>query len=363
MRNQKRNDSNKTTQVIRVNKLNPERDRIYKAAQLVREGSIVAFPTETVYGLGANGLRASAIKKIFLAKERPRDNPLILHVGYKKDIDLYGCNISTATQKLIREFWPGPLTVIVKKRKKIPDEVTGGLDTVAMRMPDNKIALTLIRMAGVPIAAPSANVSGKPSPTSAAHVYNDMYGKIELILDGGRTDVGLESTILDCSVDPPVLLRPGKITRNQMEQVIGVVKNDVVNNHSLITRPKSPGLKYRHYAPDAKLILVESEPASLKATIEALLRQYRTQKKRIGILAFFPKHKYNVRKNEILVNLGLNAYRASRKLFETLRFFDTQNVDIILAENFPSSHHAIVNRLRKAASEIIIANNKDGPVL
>ncbi len=363
MGKQKKGDIDKNTQVIRVNRMNPERDHIINAARLLRKGGIVAFPTETVYGLGANGLHESAIKKIYIAKKRPRDNPLILHIGYKKDIDLYARNVSAATKKLIRVFWPGPLTVIVKKRKKIPDAVTGGLDTLALRMPDNIIALALIRKSGVPIAAPSANVSGKPSPTTAAHVYNDMYGKIELILDGGRADVGLESTIVDCSVDPPVLLRPGKITRRQIEQVVGVVKNDVMNNHSLIHKPKSPGLKYRHYAPDARLILVESEPYDIKTTINALLRQYRAQKKRIGILAFFPGHKYHVRKNEVLVNLGMNTYRASRKLFETLRFFDAQNVDIILAESFPLSDHAIMNRLRKAASEIIIANNKDGPSL
>ncbi len=363
MGNQKRHEIDRNTQVIRVNKMNPERTHIESAAQLLRKGGVIAFPTETVYGLGANGLHEPAIKKIYLAKKRPHDNPLILHIGYKKDIELYARDVSAATKKLIRAFWPGPLTVVVKKRKKIPDAVTGGLDTVALRMPDNIIALALIRTSGVPIAAPSANVSGKPSPTTAAHVYNDMYGKIELILDGGRADVGLESTIVDCSVDPPVLLRPGKITRRQIEQVIGVIENDVMKNGSLFHKPKSPGLKYRHYAPDARLILVESEPPAIKSTINALLRQYRTQKKRIGILAFFPGHKYHLRKNELLVNLGMSTYRASRKLFETLRYFDAQKVDIILAESFPLSDHAIMNRLRKAASEIIIANNKDGPLL
>ncbi len=347
----------KPTRVVRINKSKPDLDAINEAARLLRAGELVAFPTETVYGLGANGLNATAIGKIFRAKNRPPDNPLILHVGYKKDIDRYGRDISTAAKKLIRAFWPGPLTVIVMKRKKIPAIVTGGLDTVAVRMPDNKIALSLIRKAGVPVAAPSANVSGKPSPTKAAHVYNDMYGKIELILDGGKTEVGIESTIVDCSVSPPVVLRPGKISRRQIERVIGIVDIYLYNNQSVHIKPKSPGTKYRHYAPDAELVLVEGEPPAIKETIDALIRQYQVQKKRIGILGFFPGHDYTIRKNESHVNLGLHAHTVSRHLFAALRSFDEQGVDMILVEGFPSGGHAIMNRLRKAASEIIIAHS------
>lgn len=346
-----------TTRVLRVNKTKPDRGSIDMAARLLRAGELVAFPTETVYGLGANGLRETAIKKIFIAKDRPADNPLILHLGYKKDIERYGRNVSAAAKKLIKEFWPGPLTVIVRKKKMIPGIVSGGLPTVALRMPDNKIALSLIRKAGVPVAAPSANVSGKPSPTTAQHVYNDMYGKIELILDGGKTDVGIESTIVDCSVEPPLLLRPGRISRRQIERVIGIVEIYVYNNQSDTQKPQSPGLKYRHYAPDAKLILVEGQPAAIKATIDALIRQYRAQKKRIGILAFFPGHGYSIRKNETLVNLGLQSRRVGRRLFSTLRYFDERASDVIIAESFPAHDHAIANRLRKAASEIIIAQH------
>jgi L-threonylcarbamoyladenylate synthase len=345
------------TRVVRVSRIKPERGHIREAARLIRSGELVAFPTETVYGLGANGLKESAIKKVFWAKNRPPDNPLILHIGYKKDIERYGRNISPAAKKLARAFWPGPLTVIVRKRKKIPKIVSGGLDTVALRMPASKIALSLIRRARSPIAAPSANVSGKPSPTAASHVYHDMHGKVALILDGGKTEIGIESTIVDCSVDPPVLLRPGRINLRQLERIIGNVENNLYNNQTQHQQPKSPGLKYRHYAPDANLVLVEGHPKAMKETIDALIRQYRTQYRCIGILAFYPGHNYNIRKTETLVNLGLHADRASRKFFETLRFFDEQSCDVIIAESFPAQDHAISNRLRKAASEIIIARN------
>lgn len=355
MKISKRQTSKKATRLIKVNKKNPAHSQISEAAELVRNGELVAFPTETVYGLGANGLNKSAIKKIFAAKNRPQDNPLILHLAYKKDIHLYGRDISPKTKKLIRAFWPGPLTIVVKKNKNIPDIVTSGLDTVALRMPDNKIAIALIKRAGVPIAAPSANVSGKPSPTSAMHVYSDMYGKIELILDGGKTDVGLESTILDCSVEPPMLLRPGKITRKQIERLIGTIDIYLQNNQYDYIKPKSPGLKYRHYAPDAKLILVDGEPEIMRNTVSLLIREYREFTKKIGVLVFFTGHRYNVRKTDIMVNLGFHSRNVSRQLFATLRNFDEQGVDVIIAESYPSGEHAIMNRLRKAASEIIIA--------
>jgi L-threonylcarbamoyladenylate synthase len=353
MKISERHKNKKSTRFIKVSKKNPTSSQISDAAELVRKGELVAFPTETVYGLGANGLNPSAIKKIFSAKNRPQDNPLILHVAYKKDILLYGRDISAKTKILTRAFWPGPLTIIVKKNKNIPEIVTGGLDTVGLRMPDNKIALALIKKAGVPIAAPSANVSGKPSPTTAMHVYSDMYGKIDLILDGGKTDVGLESTILDCSVEPPVLLRPGKITRKQIERLIGTV--DIYLNNNEYIKPKSPGLKYRHYAPDAPLILVDGEPEIMEKTISMLIREYQGFTKRLGVLVFFAGHRYSVRKSDILVNLGLQSRNVSRKLFATLRYFDEQGVEVILAESYPSGEHAIMNRLRKAASEIIIA--------
>ncbi len=346
---------NSSTRIIRVGKNKIDKVSIREAANLLRTGELVAFPTETVYGLGANGLCVDAVRKIFTVKGRPADNPLILHVGFKKDVHRYGRNISTKVKKLIREFWPGPLTIIIKKRKKIPDIVTAGLDTVALRMPANKIALSLIREARVPVAAPSANVSGKPSPTSAAHVYQDFFGKVEMILDGGKTDVGIESTIIDCTVEPPIILRPGNITRRQIENIIGIVENYLYTDQDKGMIPKSPGLKYRHYAPDVKLILVEGESIVVKATIDALLRQYHNQNKRVGILAFFPGSNYNIRTTDALINLGLRKQRVSRRLFETLRYFDKKGIDVVLAENFPSHDHAIMNRLRKAASEIIVA--------
>lgn len=341
--------------IYSVNRNHPSRLVIKKAAALIRRGELVAFPTETVYGLGANGLNSAAVRKIFKVKGRPLDNPLILHVGYKKDVERYATEIPASARMLIRTFWPGPLTVILKKKKTIPDTVTAGLETVALRMPDNKIALSLIRAADVPIAAPSANISGKPSPTSALHVQSDLRGKVSLILDGGETMVGIESTIIDCSVHPPAILRPGKITQKEIERVVGKVEVYPYNNREVLLRPKSPGLKYRHYAPDAPLVLVEGEPRRIYSAIRTLIRQYRNQHKRIGILAFYPDHKYHVRKHELLIHIGCSPQTVSRKLYATLRYFDDQRVDVILAESFPKPEHAIVNRLRKAASEIISA--------
>ncbi len=356
MASQKEIQKDKNTRIIRVGKQKLDHKLIREAAALLRSGELIAFPTETVYGLGANGLREDAVRKIFAVKGRPPDNPLILHVGFKKDILLYGRNISPSVKKLIHAFWPGPLTIIVKKRTKIPDIVTAGLDTLALRMPANSVALALIRAARVPVAAPSANVSGKPSPTTASHVYQDLFGKVEIILDGGKTDVGIESTIIDCTVEPPAILRPGKITRRQIENTIGFVDNYLYNSNDTVDSvPKSPGLKYRHYAPDVQLILVEGDATAVKATIDALIRQYHSQNKRVGILAFFPGSRYTIGKQDTLVNLGLRKQSVSRRLFETLRYFDEQKVDVILAENFPSHDQAIMNRLRKAASEIIVA--------
>jgi L-threonylcarbamoyladenylate synthase len=348
------------TQIRQLDRKAPDRSVVKYAATLIRKGELVAFPTETVYGLGANGLDGGAIHKIFSAKGRPSDNPLILHIGYKKDVERFAHPISHKASKLIRAFWPGPLTIVLRKRRLIPAVVTGGLDTVALRMPSNKIALALIRAAGVPIAAPSANVSGKPSPTTAQHVYNDLYGKIPLILNGGKTDVGLESTVIDCSVDPPVILRPGHITKKQIEKIIGIVDKYLYNDNLEMFKPKSPGMKYRHYAPDAVLILVEGEPKIVKATIDSLIRKMRNEKKRLGVLAFTPGHTYSLRRNEPLVNLGSNVRSASQKLFSTLRYFDDLRVDVIVSEGFPVEEHAITNRLRKAAAEIITVDRFSG---
>jgi L-threonylcarbamoyladenylate synthase len=348
------------TQLRRLDRKAPDRTVIRFAATLIREGELVAFPTETVYGLGANGLSVEAIRKIFKAKGRPSDNPLILHVGYKKDVERFAHPIPRKARKLIGAFWPGPLTIVLRKRRHVPAIVTGGLDTVALRMPSNKIALALIRAAGVPIAAPSANVSGKPSPTTAQHVYDDMEGKIPLILSGGKTDVGLESTVIDCSVDPPVILRPGHVTKKQIEKIIGFVDKYLYNENLETFKPKSPGMKYRHYAPDAVLILVEGEPKVVKATIDSLIRTMRNEKKRLGVLAFTPGHTYSLRRNEPLVNLGSSLRSASKKLFSTLRYFDDHRVDVILSEGFPVEEHAITNRLRKAAAEIITVDRFPG---
>jgi L-threonylcarbamoyladenylate synthase len=339
-----------------VNRKRPSRMVIAKAAGVIRAGGLVAFPTETVYGLGADGFRRSAVEKIFRAKGRPQDNPLILHVGYKKDADRCAAEIPPAARTLMRVFWPGPLTIILKRNKRVPDCVTASLDTVAIRMPDHAVALSLIRAAGRPLAAPSANTSGRPSPTEAAHVLADLDGAIPMIIDGGRTDIGIESTIIDCTVEPPVILRPGKVTVKQIERHIGIVENySYTTTEYGMLQPKSPGLKYRHYAPEAPVILVQGEPNAVRRKINVLIRKYHAGNKRVGVLAFHTGHEYRLRTNEPAVHIGSRSAAASRRLFSALRFFDTQDVDIIVAESFPSDDHAIMNRLRKAASEIVSA--------
>ncbi len=341
------------TIVIRVRSNASDAGNIRKAARLLKSGEVVAFPTETVYGLGANALDSTSIHKIFKIKGRPRDNPLIVHIGYKKDLSRYTTGISPTVQKLIKEFWPGPLTLILPKKKNIPDSVTAGLRSVAIRMPDNPVALALIRRAGVPLAAPSANISGKPSPTRAEHVYSDLNGKIPLILDGGPTKIGLESTVLDCTGLPFVLLRPGKITRNAIERITGPVLMQGAENYGERIRVKSPGMNYRHYAPEAPIILVIGKPSSIRTKITEYVERYREGKKRVGILSFFQSPYYPESPDVIPVYLGHNNLRVSRKLFDTLRSFDALGVDIILSEQYPDALHAINNRLMKAASYIV----------
>lgn len=339
------------TEIIKINPQKIELKKIKLAATILKNGGLVAFPTETVYGLGANALSSVSVKKIFKVKKRPADNPLIVHLADKKDLHLYAKNIPPVAEKLIEKFWPGPLTLIFNKSATIPKVTTAGLNCVAIRMPENKIALTLIKESGFPLAAPSANLSTKTSPTLAKHVIADLNGKIEAIIDGGKTLVGLESTVLDLTVAPPMLLRPGKITPKQIEKVIG--KIEIVNHSSNKDVTKSPGTKYRHYSPETKLLLIEGEEKNIEKEINKLLVKYKKKKMKTGVLTLNKNRSYP--QAELIKFIGSTNKQIASNLFKALRELDEKNLDIIISEGVKDEDlgASIMNRLRKASSKII----------
>ena len=328
--------------------------KIKEAANILKSGGLVAFPTETVYGLGANGLDELAVKKIFEAKGRPSDNPLILHVSGLKEMKNLVKGITPEVNNLIDTFWPGPLTLVLEKTDMVPDIITGGLTTVAIRMPSNPIALKLIELSGLPVAAPSANISGKPSPTRGDHVVKDLAGKVDLIIIGGNCDVGLESTVLDMTGEVPVILRPGGITKTELEQVLGRVEVDkgLSGNSDIV--PKSPGMKYTHYAPKAQVYIVKGSKAV--DNINKLAAEYEKQGKDVGILCFddtYPLYHYDIVKS---MGNRKDLKEVAANLFNLLREFDKTTVDIILSEAVEEVDigQAIMNRLTKAAGYRII---------
>src|SRR5512137_2047426 len=266
------------TFVVKVSPKAPQKKLILTAAEVLRRGGLVAFPTETVYGLGADALNADAVKQIFVAKGRPLDNPIIVHIASVADLKALTSHVPERASLLIDRFWPGPLTLILQKSPDVPDDVTGGLGTVAVRMPQNKIALALIKALGHPIAAPSANLSGRPSGTTAEHVLQDFAGKIDMILDGGPVTVGVESTVLDLSRKPPAILRPGAITQEDLEPLLG----RVVMGRGAESKKRSPGTRYRHYSPKARVTLVELGD---KTAIARLVDQYAREKKKMAVVA------------------------------------------------------------------------------
>jgi len=313
--------------------------KIEIAADIINKGGLVAFPTETVYGLGANALDASAVEKIYIVKQRPKNDPLIVHIADKEDIHKIGVDISNKTIKLINKFWPGPLTVLVKKSKNIPGIVSAGLESVAVRFPSNRIARVLIEKSGVPIAAPSANLFGRPSPTDSKHVLEDLNDKIDVILDGGQTEIGLESTIIDCTSEIPTVLRPGGITVEQIENAIGKVnvKSSLEKNEII----KSPGQGYKHYSPKKKVVIVKSnEELKLK------LEEFRNKK--IGLM--LTKDVKNI-KADFKIIIGEDKKEIARNLFKNFREFDNLNVDVIIIEAVDDKGLglAIMNRVSRAA--------------
>jgi L-threonylcarbamoyladenylate synthase len=340
-----------------VDKNSPEPEIIKAAATILVNGGLVAFPTETVYGLGANALDGRAVKKIFAAKGRPGDNPLILHVSDPEMVCSYAGEVSHRALALMKKFWPGPLTLVLPGSSKIPEEVSAGLDTLAFRMPDHPVALALIREGGVPVAAPSANLSGKPSPTNAEHTYSDLKGKIEAVLDGGPSGMGVESTVLDLTREVPVILRPGGVTLEQLKAVLGQVELDssLVNPGAAIEQPRSPGMKYRHYAPEAPVILVEGAEEKVTAEIKRLLEQYGKEGKIVGVLC----REGNQDCYPGSVSIPAGSYRdfpsVAATLYNALRQFDQTQVEIILAEGVEPSGLglAVANRLRRAAKKIV----------
>ena len=326
---------------------------LQEAARLLHAGETVAFPTETVYGLGANALDADAVRKIYQAKGRPSDNPLIVHIYDKKQLNTLTEHVSETAQQLMDAFWPGPLTLIFPKSGRVPKGTTGGLDTVAVRMPSDPVARRLIELAGTPVAAPSANTSGRPSPTTAEHVRQDMDGRIEMIVDGGPVGIGVESTIVDVTGEIPMVLRPGAITMEMLKKCVGAVEIDpaILGPVSQDFKPKAPGMKYRHYAPKADLTIVSGETEDVVRAISRMAAERESEGLSVGIIctdetrALYPCG--------VVRSMGVRARQETiaHNLYAVLREFDDLNADVIYSESFEGGElsQAIMNRLCKAA--------------
>lgn len=326
------------------------------AARILRAGGLVAFPTETVYGLGADATNPEAVQRIYEAKGRPSDNPMIVHIADPADLAPLVSEVPSAAEKLMARFWPGPLTLVLPRSMLVPDVVTGGLETVAVRLPDHPLARRLIELAGVPVAAPSANLSGRPSPTTARHVWEDLHGKVEAIVDGGSTGVGVESTVVDVTRRPPVLLRPGGVTIVQLRQVVGPVQVDPAVHGQAVERPLAPGMKYAHYAPEAPLYLVEGTPGAIREKIVSLVYEFEEEGKRVGVM--HTAESRGAYRAHVVLECGSrqDLRSVASALFGSLRAFDLHGVDVIVAEGVPEEGIglAVMNRLRKAAAGRII---------
>ena len=345
------------TKIIKIDEENIDEALISQAGKIIKNGGLVAFPTETVYGLGGDALNRESSKKIYAAKGRPSDNPLIVHIADIRDMDAIVLKVTENALKLAERFWPGPLTMILKKSDLVPLETTGGLDSVAIRMPVHKTAAAFIKAAGGYVAAPSANISGKPSPTSAKYVIQDMDGRIDMIIDGGDSGIGLESTIVDLTGDIPVLLRPGYITVEQLREVLGNVDVDkTILDGDCKERPKAPGMKYRHYAPKGELTIVEGQALAVVEKINELTHEAERKNKKVCVIA--TDENADSYEAGVIKSIGSRNDEdiIAHRLYTILRECDDENVDVIYSESFDSAGigQAIMNRLLKAAGHHMI---------
>lgn len=330
-----------------------------RAGEILKKGGLVAFPTETVYGLGGDALNPEASARIYAAKGRPSDNPLIVHIADMEALKVLASEVPEKARLLADRFWPGPLTMIMPKSDAVPYATTGGLDTVAIRMPSHPTAYELIRSSGVYIAAPSANTSGRPSPTTAQHVYEDLNGRIDMIIDSGKVDIGLESTIVDLTGEIPTILRPGYITKEMLEEAVGPVTIDkaiLADHEDPNLRPKAPGMKYKHYAPKADLILVDGEEEKVVAKINALAKEAVLLGKKVGIIGTDETIDRYPEGEVVSIGARSDEDAIAKHLYKLLRDFDEKEVDIIYSESFatPRIGQAIMNRLLKAAGHQVI---------
>lgn len=345
------------TEVIKQEESCIETNVLKRAGAVIKEGGLVAFPTETVYGLGGDALNPESSRKIYAAKGRPSDNPLIVHIYRIEDLELLVSEIPESAKMLAEVFWPGPLTMVLPKSEAVPYETTGGLDTVAVRMPSHKVAREFIKEAGGYVAAPSANLSGKPSPTVARYVIEDMDGRIDMILDGGDIPIGLESTIVDLTGEVPMILRPGYITQKMLTDILGVVTIDptILDGNSK-ERPKAPGMRYRHYAPKGTLLIVEGKSSEV---VDEINRRIEADKKagfRTGVLS--TRENVDAFGADVIKCMGSreNEEEIANSLYRCLREMDDENVERIYSESFSTNGigQAIMNRLLKAAGHEMI---------
>lgn len=330
-----------------------------KAGEILKSGGLVAFPTETVYGLGGDALNPEASAKIYAAKGRPSDNPLIVHIADREALKVLASEVPEKAKLLADRFWPGPLTMIMPKSDAVPYATTGGLDTVAIRMPSHPTAYELIRSSGVYIAAPSANTSGRPSPTTAQHVYEDLNGRIDMIIDSGKVDIGLESTIVDLTGEVPTILRPGYITRAMLEEVVGPVTIDkaiLAEHEDPNLRPKAPGMKYKHYAPKGDLVIVEGKKQAVAEMINYLTKMDAESGLKTAVIA--SDENLSLYDADCRINIGSREHEESiaANLYEVLREMDELGVQKMYSESFAggSLGAAIMNRLLKAAGHHVI---------
>ena len=344
------------TSYWKLQKNSDNQEIMQEAAALIRAGEVVSFPTETVYGLGADGLNPEAVAKIFAAKGRPNDNPLILHIAKKEDIAQLTTGLNATAKKLMEHFWPGPLTLIVNKSAIVPDAVSAGLETVAVRFPSNKSAQDFIRACGCPIAAPSANISGRPSPTNAQDVLEDMQGKVAGMLDGGNCGIGLESTVVDTTSAVPTILRPGGITYEMLTEVMGAVEIDPALQGDKNFKPKAPGMKYRHYAPKGQLTLVEGDRDKVIARINELVKEKEEEGHKVGVIG--TDETLDSYHADILRSIGSRQKpdTVAANLYRILREFDDLECDYMYSESFfeQGLGNAIMNRMLKAAGYHLI---------